>query len=56
MLFEIKEASACAINESQIVVAGGVNSQKRLSEIVQIYDIRENAWKLFEICLSTARR
>jgi hypothetical protein len=26
MLFEIKEASACAINESQIVVAGGVNS------------------------------
>ncbi|CDW71274.1 kelch motif family protein [Stylonychia lemnae] len=56
MLFEIKEASACAINESQIVVAGGVNSQQRLSEIVQIYDIRENAWKLFEICLSTPRK
>jgi N-acetylneuraminic acid mutarotase len=26
MLFEIMDASACAINEYQIVVAGGVNS------------------------------
>lgn len=23
---------------------------------MQIYDIRENSWKLFEICLSTPRR
>ena len=56
MLFEIMEASACAINEYQIAVAGGVNSQGRNTDIVQIYDVRENQWRLFEICLSSPRR
>ena len=56
MLFDISEAAACSINEYQIVVAGGVNSQHRLTDIVQIYNIRENSWRLFEICLSSPRR
>jgi N-acetylneuraminic acid mutarotase len=56
MLFEIMDASAFAINEYQIVVAGGVNSQSRNTDIVQIYDVRENSWRLFEICLSSPRR
>lgn len=55
MLFEIRDAAACAINEYQIVVAGGVDSQARLTDIVQVYDIRENSWRLFETCLSVPR-
>jgi N-acetylneuraminic acid mutarotase len=42
MLFEISEGAACAINEYQIVVAGGVNNQGKCSDILQVYDIREN--------------
>jgi N-acetylneuraminic acid mutarotase len=34
MLFEIMEGSACAINEYQIIVAGGVNSLGRNSDII----------------------
>lgn len=56
MLFEIMDDAACAINEYQIVVTGGVDSNGRLTDIVQLYDIRENSWRLFEICLSTPRR
>jgi len=56
MLFEIMEGAACAINEYQIVVSGGVNSNRKNSDILQIYNIRENQWRLFEICLSTPRR
>lgn len=56
MLFEITDASACAINECQIAVTGGINSTQRLTDIVQIFDIRENSWKLFDVCLSTPRR
>jgi hypothetical protein len=56
MLFEITDASACAINECQIVVAGGINSNERITDIVQIFDIRENQWRLFDVCLSTPRR
>jgi len=56
MLFEIMEGAACAINEYQIVVAGGVNSVGQNSDILQMYDVRENQWRLFEICLSTPRR
>lgn len=55
-LFEIMDSSACSINEQQIAVAGGENSQGRLMDIVQIYDIRENSWRLFDICLSSPRR
>lgn len=42
MLFEIMDGAACAINEYQIVVVGGVNSNRLNSDIVQIYDVREN--------------
>ena len=56
MLFEIREGSACSINEYQIAVAGGYDSQGRLSDIVQIYDVRENTWRLFEICLTIPRK
>lgn len=34
MLFEIMEGSACAINEYQIIVAGGVNSHRKNSDIL----------------------
>jgi hypothetical protein len=34
MLFEISEGAACAINEYQIVVAGGVNNQMKCSDIL----------------------
>ena len=56
MLFEIMEGAACSINEYQIVVAGGVNSQFKCSDILQVYDIRENQWRLYDIYLSTPRR
>lgn len=56
LLFEIMDSSACAINEQQIAVAGGSNSHGRFMDIVQIYDIRENSWRLFDICLSSPRR
>ena len=56
MLFEISEGSACAINEYQIIVAGGINSVRQNTDILQLYDVRENQWRLFEICLSTPRR
>lgn len=42
MLFEITEGAACEINEYQIVVAGGVNSAGQNSDILQLYDVREN--------------
>jgi hypothetical protein len=42
MLFDIMDGAACAINEYQIVVAGGVNSNLKNSEILQVYDVREN--------------
>lgn len=50
------DAAACAINEYQIVLVGGVNSSGKLTDLVEIYDIRENTWKLFEIGLSSPRR
>jgi hypothetical protein len=56
MLFEIMEGAACEVNEYQIVVAGGVNSVGQNSDILQLYDVRENQWRLFETCLSTPRR
>lgn len=50
------DATACAINEYQIVLVGGVNSAGKLTDLVEMYDVRENTWKLFEIGLSTPRR
>lgn len=50
------DAAACAINEYQIVIAGGVSSSGKLTDLVEIYDVRENTWKLFEIGLSSPRK
>ena len=57
MLFDKMDSSLCAINEYQIVVAGGINYPAgKLSDLVEMYDVRENTWKLFEIGLSSPRR
>lgn len=37
-------------------MAGGINSSGKLTDLVEIYDVRENTWKLFEIGLSSPRR
>ncbi len=37
------------------MVAGGSNSSGKFTDIVEIYDSRENSWKLFEIGLSSPR-
>jgi hypothetical protein len=50
------DASACAINEYQVVLVGGINSSGKLTDLVEMYDVRENTWKLFEIGLSSPRR
>jgi hypothetical protein len=55
MLFDIMEGAASAINEYQIVVAGGVNSNLKNSDIIQVYDVRDNQWRLYDICLSSPR-
>ena len=60
MLFDKMDASLSPINEYQIAVAGGMNLRENnkcaLTDLVEIYDSRENTWKLFEIGLSTPRR
>lgn len=56
LLFDKMDSCACAINEYQIVIAGGMNSSGKLTDLVEIYDVRENTWKLFEIGLSSPRR
>ena len=55
-IFDKMDAAACAINEYQIVLVGGVNSAGKLTDLVEMYDVRENTWKLFEIGLSTPRK
>ncbi len=55
-MFDKMDASACPINEYQIVIIGGINSQGKLTDLVEIYDVRENTWRLFEIGLSSPRR
>ena len=55
-MFDIMDTSACAINEYQVVISDGVNSSGRLTDLVEIYDVRENTWKLFESGLSSPRR
>lgn len=37
------------------MIAGGVTSSGKLTDLVEIYDVRENTWKLFEIGLSSPR-
>jgi hypothetical protein len=57
MVFDKMDAALCSINEYQIVVAGGINYPAgKLSDLVEMYDVRENTWKLFEIGLSSPRR
>lgn len=55
MLFEKEDAAACAINEFQIIVAGGRTSGGNLTDIVEIYDLRENTWKVFSVGISQPR-
>jgi Kelch motif len=55
-IFEKMDASACAINEYNVVLVGGINTLGRPTDLVEIYDVRENTWKLFEIGLSSPRR
>ena len=39
-----------------MAVIGGMNSDKKLLDYIEIYDVRENHWRLFEIGLSSPRR
>lgn len=55
MIFEKEDAAACAINEFQIIVAGGRTSDGNLTDIVEIYDLRENTWKVFTVGISHPR-
>jgi len=56
MMFDRSEAAACPINEFQIAVAGGINAEKKLTDLVELYDVREDTWKICEIGLSSPRR
>ena len=38
------------------MLVGGINSSGKLTDLVEMYDVRENTWKLFEIGLSSPRR
>ena len=42
LMFDKFDASLCPINEYQIVVAGGMNGQGKFTDLVEIYDSREN--------------
>lgn len=53
MLFAKENAAACSINEYQIIVAGGKTVGGNLTDIVEIYDLRENTWKVFSNVLSS---
>ena len=55
MLYEKQDSAACSINEFQIIVAGGKNSAGEAQELIEIYDLRENSWKVFSIGLSSPR-
>jgi len=55
MLYEKADAAACAINEFKIIVAGGRTSGDSMTDIVEIYDLRENSWKVFSVGISSPR-
>jgi hypothetical protein len=56
MLFDQLDSSLCPFNEYQIVVAGGIGySSGKLTDIVEIYDVLENTWKLFVIGFSSSQ-
>jgi 6-phosphogluconolactonase/glucosamine-6-phosphate isomerase/deaminase len=47
MIFAKENAAASAVNEFQIIVAGGRTEDGNLSDLVEMYDLRENTWKVF---------
>lgn len=55
MIFEKQDSAACAINEFQIIVAGGRTAGGKLTDIIEIYDLRENTWKVFSVGISSPR-
>jgi len=55
MIFAKENSAACAINEFQIIVAGGRTDDGNSSDVVEIYDLRENTWKGFQVKLSAPR-
>lgn len=55
MIFAKENAAACSINEYQIIVAGGKTTGGTLTDIVEIYDLRENTWKVFSHGISSPR-
>jgi len=55
MIFAKENAATCAINEFQIIVAGGRTEDGNLSDVVEMYDLRENTWKVFQVNLSAPR-
>ena len=56
MIFAKENAAACAINEFQIIVAGGRTEDGNLSDVVEMYDLRENTWKVFQVNISAPRQ
>jgi hypothetical protein len=36
-------------------LVGGINNNDKKSDLVEIYDVRENMWRIFEIGLSSPR-
>jgi len=55
MIFAKENSAACAINEFQIIVAGGKINGGQLSDKIEIYDLRENTWRVFSVGLSAPR-
>ena len=56
MTFRKENSAACAINEFQIIVAGGRMEGGELTNQVEIYDLRENSWKSFSVGISSPRQ
>jgi hypothetical protein len=55
MIFPRENAAACAINETQVIVAGGRSAGGQLTDSVELYDLRENTWKVMTTKLSAPR-
>ena len=56
MIFAKENAAACAINEFQIIVAGGRLQDGNLTDVVEMYDLRENTWKVVSVSISEPRQ
>ena len=55
MIFPRENAAACAINEYQVIVAGGRIVGGQLTDSVEMYDLRDNTWKVVTTKLSSPR-